>query len=1095
MTVEELPAHVASIIQAAASTASCTPDTVESLKLLFFVTDNGPPNKPYAAPSHQRKAPVHDSRAKKTTGRRSRKAPQVTILEEPQIVECTLSSKEKSTLAALVVNNALQSLTAALRDPTLAEPTKPKSSAARATSDQGSGMKPASLQNRPLKPRCLNRPSTSPNKIKPTRKLAVSSKGHVSGLLAVAECACASFSALRKLRPKNNSKPDTSELQVENGVSALIGKLIALGFHDLAMRELVLLKKSLDGAEPAAVESVRHTTEEWHVEALPDLFRCSGKAATGLHLSISVAIQFHALRIIAARPSHHNVKIALLSVGSESPLSLVNMILRQQHAVIPGAEVKAAQQLESLSNLLLNLCPRASEIDDDRLSESGRTISPQTKFQLQSLACQIRAIWWKLAQHKADVNNEIWEPFSRCLTTFCRSPFPTESGKYQTCKIAVEKLLEHVKAYGNQVETPPSFQGRSLIEINQKMAEIARDCSEAEMDRWWKAASALLTTSSAPKSRLLSMECRRAALDLRAPASSWEGQKILRQLALVAEKLDVGVAGEIDDIEEFFISINSIRKSVSLVLGENQPEDSILQGRTWTLIQDHCESILIEGIRYIGQCINAINIQNQKALRYEEIAKVVHDVTIPYIGSLVTLAKRHYSERDRWYRFDKGLEASINVIENLQRMSTISKPTTTAARIEASLVSVSNVYWCRFLHLKKEGAKHKGLRRALDLSISPLDNESRPQAFAGFLPARLEQQGIFHERNKDFKEAAQSYLRALRTLIAAGSLSAMAEAAVSQPPSQFLSDTGEWKLFGRLLIAYPKTALYIGVEHELTIKLASDEEKVSTAERGLLLEQQIRAFDTITAAESVEPRFCEAFQTIVSAILTVYTQQAYPLRRLRIINQLLRMHSVYPSLFTPGLFGLLNEPMEITSDSISLSSDSGLQQYTTHSVASQKIYGTLCNEVADLAIIRDSLAAWSSLLLNRSDYDSLRRCIDDIPNFRLQLDCLTEYLESQGLARERLSTLRLLVFVYEALKPLPAACTVVKTLELGVQYSRLGNSTEAGFVLHKAQKYLNNNAGDSSNMLATRWHLSYAEYSMSVGNVETRYVFREVSPH
>lgn len=1085
MTVEGLPAQIASIIQATASTTTCTPDTVESLKRLLFVIDNGPPNKQHAAPNHQRKAPVQIPRATKTTGSRPRKAPQVTILEEPQIVESTLSSKEKSALAAQVVNNALQSLTAALRDPTLAESTKPKSSAARAKSDQGSGVDSAPLRNRPLKPRCVNRTSTSPNETKEARKLTVGSKGHGSGLLALAECACASFSALSKLRPKSNSKADTSELQVENGVSALIGKLIALGFHDLAMRELVLLKKSLGGAEPAAIDNVRHTTEEWHVEAIPDLFRCSGKAATGLHLSMSVAIQFHALRIIAARPSHLNVKIALLSIESESPLSLVNMILRQQHAVILGAEVKAAQQLESLANLLFGLCPRASKNNDGRLPESERTISPQTTFQLQTLAFKIRAMWWKFAQHKGDVEKEIWEPFSRCLTTFCRSQFATGSGKYQTCKIAVEELLEHVKAYRNQVKTPPSFPGRSLIEINQKMAEIAQDCSEAEMDRWWRDARALLTKSSAPKSRLLSMECRRAALDLRAPTSSWEEPRILQQLALVAEKLDVGVAGDIEDIEDFFVSINSIRKSISLVLCENQPADSALHSGTWGLIQDHCESILIKGIRYIGQCIKAINIQNQKALRYEEIAKVVHDVTIPFIGSLVTLAKRHYSERDRWYRFDQALEDSISVIANVQCMSIISKPTATAARIEASLVSVANVYWCRFLHLKKVGAERKVLRKVLDLSISPLDNESRPMAFTGILPARLEQQGIFRERNKEFREAAHSYARAINTLIAAGSLGAIAGAAMSQPPSQLLSENGEWKVFGRLLIAYSRTALCI-VDHEETIKPAFDDESYATAERGLLLEQQIRAFDTITATDCVGPNICEAFQTIVSAILTIYTQQAYPIRRLRVINQLLRMHSANPLIFSPEVCDLLAAPIDLTLESISVSSDSGLQQYTTHLVASQKIYHTLYNVAADLTVVQNSLAAWSTLLQNVFDNDSLRRYIDDIPNFRLQLECLTEYLEGQDLVLERLSALKLLVILNEALKPLPAACIVVKSMELGVQYSRLGITAEAGSVLHKAQKYLNDIADDSSKMLASRWHLSYAEYSLSVGNVDTR---------
>lgn len=1084
MTVGELPAQVARIIEATASTATCTPDTVESLKRLLFAIDNESSNRQYAAPNHQRKASVRYPRAQKTTGSRSRKAPQITILEEPQIVERTLSSKEKSALAAQVVNNAFQSLTAALRNPSLTEITKPKSSAAQATGDEGSGIDSIPLKNRTLKPRCVNRTSTSPTKIKTERKLAGGSKGHVSGLLALAECACTCFSALRRLRPKSNSKPDASGLQVENGVSALIGKLIALGFHDLAMRELLLLKKSLDGAESAAIDNTCHTTKEWHVEALPELFRCSGKAVTGLHLSMLVAIQFHALRIIAARPSLPNVKIALLSVESESPLSIVNMILRQQHSVIPGAEVKAAHQLESLANLLFGLCPRASKTDDARLSNSERTNSPQTTFQLQTLAFKIQVMWWKLAQNQGDVDKEIWEPFSRCLTIFCRSPLATGPGIYQTCKFAVEKLLEHVKAYGNQVET--SLQGRSFIEINQKMAEIAQDCSGAEIDRWWTDARTLLTRSSAPESRLLSMECRRAALHLRSPINSWKEQRVLQQLALVAEKLNIAVAGDIEDIEDFLVSINSIRKSIILVLDEDQPEDSILQSRTWSLVQDHCESILLKGIRSLAKCIKAINIQNQKASRCEELAKVIHDVTISYIGSLVMLAKRHYSKRDRWYEYEQGLEESVGVITDLQRMSTISKPKTTAARIEASLVSISNVYWCRFLLLRKEGAERKVLSKALDRSIRPLDNNLRPQAFIGLLSARLEQQALFHERNREFREAAHIYDKALHTLIASGDLAAIAEAALSQPPSQLLSEYGEWRVFGRLLIAYSRTALCVEADHERTIKPAFDDENFATAERGILLEQQIRAFDTVIGAENVEPKICEAFEMVISAILTIYTQQAYPIRRLRVINQLLRMHSANPSIFPPEVCGMMAAPVDLTSESISLSSDSGLQKYTTHLVTSQEIYRTLSNVAADLAIVRNSLAAWSTLLQDVADNDSLRRCVDDIPNFRLQLEYLTDYLEGQDLVLEKTSALKLSVTIDEASKPLQAASILVKIMELGIQYLRLGNTAEAGFVLHKAQKYLNDMTGHSSNMLASRWHLSYAEYSLSVGNVETR---------
>ena len=1084
MTPKELPAQVASVIHAIASITTCTSGTVDALHRLLLATDDELPVEHYAAPVRRPKASARKVRVGKTTGSRLRKAPQVTVIEEPRIVRDVLSPREKISIATQVVNSTLQSLTAALKDPLLSRPGESKLSTVRTTSISMSMNDSDSEIKRPLQPRCVNRISTSPDENRSLRRSSASSNNHVPGLVAQAECACVAFAALRKLQLRNTSKENMPGLQLENGMSALIGKLIALGFHDLAMRELTLLKNRIDGTNLAAKGNHSHMATEPKI--IPDLLKYSEMAATGPSLSLVVALQLHALKLIAAKPSSHTIEAALVSIQPGSPRSLVDLIERQLSVDSPEARAKAAHQLESLTHFLMGLCPKASKADDGQLSKSNRTIGPLTIFRLQSLTFQIRAIWWKVARHKGDVAKEIWEPFSKCLGSFRRNAAPSGIEKYQTCKTAVETLLEHVQLYENKAVSSFSLREQILVEMYQQMAELAQECSVGgDVDKWWTEASELLTMSRASRSRMLSINCRIASARLRAAPNLRDEQELLDQLTLVTQKLDDDVAGNIEDFEDLFVSINSIRRSIILLIGESHSTVPASNSPTWAKVKDQCEHVLVKGVRCLGKCIGTINAQTEKLMRYERTAKLAHDIASPYIESLAALAKRYSSGTDRWYRLDAGLQECISIAMGLECMSSNFHTPSTAIRVKASLyVTISNVYWCRFLHLKQSRASPKELKRVLDLSISPLSNRRAQQESADILPVRLEKQGVLHEAHKDYREAAGSYARALHVLIATGSLSAVAEAAASQPPSRLFSEHGKWHLLSRLLIAYSKVLLGIGDGHEMKFGPVFDDEKLAATERGLLLEQQLGVIDTILAAESISPKICQALQTIASTITSIYSPQAFPIRRLRVVNQLLRIHLAHPTILSPGFYNVLCEGIEVFPDCGSLSFDTGLQQYQNHLVASHRIYIALCGEADNITTICDSLGAWSTLLQNNSDNDPLRQCIDDLPNYLLQLESLTEYLEGHNLVIERLSALKLLTIVYEVANPLQATNVVTKLSELGVQYTRLGNSIEAGLALHKAQKYLTTSVIGSSNIAVSRWHLSYAEYLLSVGNIE-----------
>lgn len=227
-----LQAKADAVKAAVSSMSTCTPATVVSIKELLLVdTEPQPTSKAKTAPSSRStKANVTAGRTKKTAA--------------PQDSE-QLSSRDKAALATHVINATIKSLTEAAKPPAPSTPSKQPTEDLRQGSAKRTMRRSTSAPLSPLQPRALNRVATSPSvSTKPSAKATTVS--HSTGCLATVECARVAFASLRAVKGPN--QPGQTDFHLESGMSALVGKLLALGMHDQALKELRLLKRRFEAS-------------------------------------------------------------------------------------------------------------------------------------------------------------------------------------------------------------------------------------------------------------------------------------------------------------------------------------------------------------------------------------------------------------------------------------------------------------------------------------------------------------------------------------------------------------------------------------------------------------------------------------------------------------------------------------------------------------------------------------------------------------------------------------------------------------------------------------------------------------------------------
>ena len=868
-------------------------------------------------------------------------------------------------------------------------------------------------------------------------------------------------------------------------MSALIGKMLALGFDDIGLRELRILKRRLEASEvtspdqgtaPSAASWKGEEKSESKTETLAEMLRFRNISARGQLLSLMVTTQLQVLKILALRKDTSAIEKALQHLQLSAPHSPANLIRQQQEPNVPASEVKVARQLESLTQALMALCPSNSATNGKSLPP-GINVSPEITFQIQVLALQVRSTWWQISGHQSDIAKEIVGPFTQCLTNYSGRSRSTKAEKYEIATSAFESLKEYV-------QNVKGFREGSLFSTYQLLAESAQDSSQhSQAIRWVRKAKECARESTLSRVQSCNVNCRLVSLELQLPDSE-ASEKLTSLLGDAAKSLKGDLQGESAELDELLLAVASLRRSAFCVFQSSHRSSKTTEKRAQASLTHQCSDIVLLCarflVRYVGSGNNCEG-HEKTVVRRDQRRRLGARFAFSTIESVAAIARLSAdSEADAWDSLEIGLQDCSRLASSIADCSTNDYQTTSENNRASPFLSISNAYWYRYQCLKRGATDAKSCRECLLMSIRLIRDLSLCERLAGSLPLKLEKLGQLYEDIRDYEKAANSYEEALRMELESDLLRRALETTALQSMATVLEPESELLPLSRKLSAYHRAASK-AIDHGSRRPLLYDAKGLSPNERGVLLELQLVSLLSVLNAQRPTARTYNALNDIGMLLLSTYEHDKFPVRRLRVIVRLLSSLLTAPDALENDLTDILLEKPGIPATGTHF--DTCLLSLQPHLLTCRCLLITLHQKSPNIKDLESVITSWSRLIQGKVDWASLQAHVYDVADWLIQLEMLSEYLDMQGLELYRVSVLNIAILVHEAALPVQCSALVSKLSELGSQHVRLGYSALAGSVLHKAQRYLE--ASEVSNKIKLRWHLSYAEYALGNRNLET----------
>ena len=868
-------------------------------------------------------------------------------------------------------------------------------------------------------------------------------------------------------------------------MSALVGKLLALGFDDIALRELRILKRRLESSKATSPgQGTAASAEIWRdeekpdpkTETLGDMLRFRNVSARGQLLTLIITTQLQVLKILASRRDSCATETALQHLKLSVPHAPANLIRQQLGSDVPGSEEKAARQLESLAQALIALGPTNS-VEDDTPRAPASNLSPDITFQIQVLALQVRATWWQISGHQSDIAREIIGPFTRCLTILNGRSKSAKAEKYELANNAFEIIKDCVQRL-------KGFREEVLCLTYQLLAEIAQESSQhSKAIGWVRKARECAPESAFSRAQLCNLKCRLASLELQSPDSD-PSDKLIIMLRDAAKSLEGDLQGESAELDELLLAVASLRRAAFSVFQSSHRSLITKEKTAQPALVFECRSIVLLCARFLVRYIGSGNSQegNEKTVvRRDQRRRMAARFAIPTIESVAAMARLSAdSEAETWNPLEIGLQDCFRLASSIANSSTSEdRAVSEENRASSFFLPISNAYWYRYQRLKRGTTDAKSGRKYLLLSIELIRDRPLCEKLAGSLPLKLEKFGQLCEDTRDYEKAADSYEEALHIEVHSGLLRKATEAATIQSIPNVLEPESELLPLSRKLSAYLRAALKARDQGSRR-QTFYDANGLSASERGILLERQLVSLMSILNVQSPTPTIYSTMNDIGMSLLSMYEHNQFPVRRLRVVVRLLRSLLTAPEALGDNLVDqLLEEPGK---HSIGAHFDMSFLGCLPHLLSCRCLLMTLRQETPNIKDLESVLTLWSKLVQENVDWSSPQTQIYDVADWMIQLEMLGEYLEMQGLELYRVSALNIAVVVHETAIPVQCSALVSKLSELGLQYVRLGYSGLAGSVLHKAQRYIE--ASELSGRVKLKWHLSYAEYALANGNLK-----------
>lgn len=1079
MTTKALQAHAEQIKQTVGSQTTCTSHTVSQLKSLLFPD---PPTKI----ARKATSTTNSRIVRPTRGGRvgAKKQPDTTVVKVSEDARAPLANHDREKLATEIINITLKALSDAVKSLPLANtPCKAK------TPQHATGAKSPPLpicsprgSKSPLQPVCGNivRAKKEQRRSSRQQELADGTEA-ASGLSAQAECARLALLALRIHHARIESEAAPPPLKIENAMITLISKLIALGLLEPAVRELRVLKNSLLAVLGATEKSEGiHHGPAAHKLKTADLLVFPQMDIKGPLLAMVVTFQLQVVRLIAASRNTSLSEAAMEHLHMKVPYSPVNLIQAQLDKTEPSAPIRIANQLETLSRMTASMCPSTSSSEDD--CEKSTSVDPLTAFRLQLLTLEIRSIWWRIAGHEGDAVKDLFNPFSRFLATFRRRCTTGLDDGYCIVKDTIPCLASFKRTIESSPATCPAW-CEAWRSIYFELFESARACSfNKEAFGWLEEYIKIPIDNSISPCLKCEEVCKVATMYAQVNRSPPGEQDIVRAFHNAEHHMKGDLQGSSKELDSLLLVITRLRKASGFIINRSlAPKENNPIPPSFELVRQ-CYSICTTSVVFLNRYVGKKPTQgavHQAVQRYQQRVQQASAVSRNFLDSAVLIAKLSKGDDScQWSPIEAGLQACLSLAAAIHDPDV--KDLAENSGKSSIFVSVSNVYWLRYVHLKQMDEGEEA-RKALEGSINAVEHRPLCERSAAQIQIRLEHYAAAMENARDYRKAAEGYRKAIRLHVELGGLCEAAKVAATQSLTTLFGRDGEFATLGRVLVAFPRVATRMRSDRQLSTTYY-DDEQLETATRALALEQQLVSLISGLETGSFEGEVHSTIQVIATKLLDLYSRGRFPIRRLRLVEALLWLRSSRPETLSPELLQQLAEDQNNEAPDGPQSSDSGLHFLAPHLLASKDAALAISAECPRLKQqkLESVLAGWHDQVNHCPDLKALQVAVGNPSVWLLHLELLAQHLDAQGLSWLRLSTLDLLVVVRERMLPLHGVALVLNLTQCGLQYLRLGCIHKAGIVFHKTRQYIDE--AEYNKEAGVLFYVGYAEYYLATGS-------------
>ncbi|KAJ5183174.1 Peptidase C50 separase [Penicillium capsulatum] len=1048
MAVTVLPANTMteSVKQAVRSTTTCSDATVLSLQTLLRGTSKTP-DKPVRRPTKSTKEPA-------TTTSRS-KNPRATKVQPANDAlhaigekdASALSPQEKLVLATEVFNATLKTLTDAAKTPTTKRETP--------TTD-----------------------NPTPSESKSTGR----SNAADNGISAAAKCASLALGTIRALKTDQGSQ-EFPNMQLEQGACVLAGKLISLGLHEMASKELRSLKKRiqqhLDAKKTGKKTTDRKSADDdLGKERLSDLVVFSNIAhARDLH---GLIIPFHAnaMRLFAAdRKASTTQKLCPLLQFSE-PSSPGQVIISALESGSLSND-KAALQLQLLSNTVLSLA--SGKPSNEESSAVRDALKPITSLTLQLLSLEIRCTGWKISSHLCDEQKELFEPLLRYLGGFSHRNKGAEKSEFAS----IYRTITRIQTAMQSIKKKPSDSKNSSFPAKMMtiLGQLALDagCFDESLKLF---AQALPPLSKSQSLSLATVQCKIGSVHFQALKGSKKFlDGALKSTSDATAALGLQLRGSAADLDELLVEAARLKKLALAWFGEavtKRFEDDREGTEAACNIREYLQAFMRFLRRYVGRSPEEDSDEKEVEMFKARIA-MAKSIILAAVDSAVAVGKLSImSQRPPWDDMLPILTDSHRLLVSIDSANNNESDASVVETIGTGLVKLSNLFWSRYIKEKEAGQGCCELLPLLKQSTHLLSGCSSSQRVTGFAALKFERMANLYLDGNMSGESEKAFRQSIAEYIDSGTLEQVSSRGSNGNPGSGSQDPqSPGFMLNRVLSAFLKLKLRRKGSKSSAIY---DDVDLEAEQRGMLLEWQMGLLAELHAYCSSEDEFCSIFSHLTSTILEIFPPDTHPIHHARLLLSALRFSLEHPnSLHSALKETLMQEGLQALSRGPDISHDAHLAPFAIHVANSLRVVIGFHQGKMDPGELDDALASWSSVIRKCPDQETLSLCIHDIDYWVLQLKALVDYTEIHGLWKAQLSSLELILRTAELQQSGDLTDAIVTLSRLVLQNCRLGQCQKAGDLLSRGERYLPQNK--VSSLATLSFSLARVEYLLETGEV------------